>query len=335
MTETIDNALVCRLLCASNAAYGIAFSNVVAFTELQPYFDKTGFAPNDPPVCFVGGPNGIHAAMVGTLAGPASSVLVAFRGTHPPDIDGIPDVASFVRDWANNFEALPIRVAEVPGHVHGGFWEGIDSLWTAPFLHEIHRRLDASRERRLYVTGHSKGGAMAHLAGMRFLEELGLGATGVVSFAGARPGTQDFADAYHAREINSRRYEYGDDLVPHLPPSDFFLEQLKAHLMKLQVIQPGLTSIFSRPSAQHLQALPRLLETLDRIGAHNYASVGELHYLTPFGDATGDSTALRLRRVISLARLLMLGRFKTVAFEHAINCGSGYLGEVCPENTCR
>lgn len=332
MTTHLIDESICRLLCASNAAYGIAFANDLAFEELQPYFARARFDGNDPPVCFVGGQNGIHAALVGTLAGPESPVVVAFRGTHPPDIDGITDVAGFVQDWANNFEALPVRVPQVPGHVHGGFWEGLDCLWTAPFLNEIERRLGASEVGRLYLTGHSKGGAMAHLATMRFLEERGLRVAAVVTFAAARSGTQDFADAYHARNIDSRRYEYGDDLVPHLPPSDFFLQHLKEDLRKFEAIRPGLTSILPRPHLQHLDTLPRLLETLDRAGAHNYASVGELHYLTPFGDAVGDSTALRMRRVISLARLLMLGRFKTIGFEHAINCGSGYMTEVCPES---
>lgn len=340
MTARIDRSLACRLLCASNAAYGIAFADPVLFEELQPYFKQVGFAHDDPPVCFATGKNGLHACLVGTLAGSgttdaAESVLIAYRGAHPPDIDGIPDVASFLEDWANNFEAKPIHVAEVPGHVHAGFWEGVDRLWTKPFLAEVQRRLQAGPGRPLYITGHSKGGAMAHLAGMRFVQELGIQPEGVISFAGARPGTQDFADAYREWQIPSRRYEYGDDLVPHLPPSDFFLQHLRYSLQRFQAIQPALTSIFIDPRKQHLETLPLLLQTLDRIGAHNYVSVGQLHYLTPFGDAVGDSPALRVRRAISLARLLMLGRFRTIGYEHAINCGSGYLGEVCPEDVCR
>ena len=339
MTTNAENALVCQLLCASNAAYGIAFTHSVRFTELQPYFDKTGFATDDPPTLFVAGKDGIHGGLVGTLSDPtqpgaADSVVVAFRGTHPPDLSGIPDVASFLEDWANNFEAKPIRVAEVPGHVHAGFWEGVDTLWSAPFIDEVRRRLAASTAKRLYVTGHSKGGAMAHLAGMRLISELGIMPAAVVSFAGARPGTQDFAGAYKAQPLTIRRYEYGDDIVPHFPPSDFFLTHLKEALQRFEAMQPEPFSLFPEPFMQHLDTIRRLVEALDKIPAHHYASVGELHYLTPFGDAVGDSTKLRLRRAISLARLLALGRFKTIGFQHAINCGSGYLDEVCPEEVC-
>jgi hypothetical protein len=334
MHDKLDDGLVCRLLCASNAAYGIDFSEATVFRELQPYFDQAGFATGDPVAFFTAGANSIHGALVGTLSGPDPCVVVAYRGTHPPNLNGIPDVARFVGDWANNFEALPIPVPEVPGQVHAGFWEGVDSLWSPLFLDDVQRRLRTSPHRRLYVTGHSKGGAMAHLAGMRFAETLGLEPAAIVSFAGARPGTQDFADAYHARRLNSRRYEYGDDLVPHLPPSDVFLQRLREDLRKFEAIRPNLTSIFSRPNLQHLDTLPRLLETLDRIESHNYVSVGQLHYLTPFGDAVGDSTVLKARRMLSLARLLMLGRFKTIGFEHAINCGSGYMGEICPDTVC-
>lgn len=339
MTTPIDSAVICRLLCASNAAYGIAFSDVAGFDRIQPYFDQAGFTEDDSPASFTAGENSIHACLVGTLKKSGlpdsqESVLVAYRGTHPPDLAGIADVASFLTDWSNNFEAEPIRVPAVPGHVHAGFWEGVDGLWTAPFLDEVRRRLNSGSGRRLYITGHSKGGAMAHLAGMRFIEELDIAPTGVISFAGARPGTQDFADAYRVRGIPGQRYEYGDDIVPHLPPSDFFLRQLKDNLQRFQAIQPALTSIFADRRKLHLDALPRLIQALDRMGAHNYASVGELHYLTPFGDAVGDSATLRLRRTISLARLLMLGRFKTIGLEHAINCGSGYLDGVCPDNVC-
>ncbi len=204
MTANSDNALVCRLLCASNAAYGIAFTNPVQWTELQPYFDKAGFAANDPPAAFVAGENGVHGCLIGSITDPTlpsagEAVVVSFRGTHPPDIGGIPDAASFLEDWANNFEAAPIEVPEVPGHVHAGFWEGVDTLWTARFIGELQRRLAACASGRLYVTGHSKGGAMAHLAGMRLVTELGITPTAVVSFAGARPGTQDFAEAYTSR----------------------------------------------------------------------------------------------------------------------------------------
>lgn len=337
MANDADNTLVCQLLCASNAAYGIAFSDSVEFTERQPYFGKTGFV--DSPTPFVAGKDGIHGCLVGTISDPTlpgtpGSVVLSFRGTHPPDINGIPDAASFLEDWANNFEAAPIEVPEVPGHVHAGFWESVDALWTAPFVNEVQQRLAACASKRLYVTGHSKGGAAAHLAAMRLIGELGITPTAVVSFAGARPGTQDFANAYQAQQIKIRRYEYGDDIVPHLPPSDFFLTHLKDALQRFAVMRPELFSLFAGPFKKHLDALPELLNAIDKISAHNYVSVGELHYLTPLGDVVGDSTRLRIRRAISLARLLVTGRFKTIGFDHAINCGSGYMDGVCPEDVC-
>lgn len=340
MTNNAENALACRLLCASNAAYGIAFSDSVEMSRMQPYFEQAGFVAEDPPRPFAAGNNGSHGGLIGTIADPtlpgsAGSVVVAFRGTHPPDLSGISEVGAFLEDWANNFEATPIQVAAIPGHVHAGFWEGVDRLWTAPFVEELHRRLTAGTAMRLYLTGHSKGGAMAHLAAMRLIHELGITPAAVFSFAGARPGTQDFADAYQAQPLKIRRYEYGDDIVPHLPPSEFFLTRLKEALQRFDAMRPELFSIFPKPFTQHLETTPRLLNGLERILSHNYISAGELHYLTPFGDAVGDSTQLRIRRVVSLARLLALGRFKTIGFEHAINCGSGYMDGVCPNDICR
>ena len=66
------------------------------------------------------------------------------------------------------------------------------------------RQLDAGGPNcKLYLTGHSKGGAMANLAAMRVHAERGVKAE-VYTYAASHPGNEDFADAYDA-QIESTR----------------------------------------------------------------------------------------------------------------------------------
>ena len=71
----------------------------------------------------------------------------------------------------------------------------------------------------VYFTGHSKGGALANLAAARWASEnAGKTPPIVTTFAAAKPGDAHFQAAYDKLVPHSLRYEYQDDIVPHLPP---------------------------------------------------------------------------------------------------------------------
>lgn len=100
-----------------------------------------------------------------------------------------------IRDWINDLDADLVRGDGLPGLVHAGFWGALDSLWP-PVLLEVQRRLTKSDPNtKLYATGHSKGGAVADLAGMRFVIERGVSAT-VHTYAAPHPGDETFATAF-------------------------------------------------------------------------------------------------------------------------------------------
>lgn len=326
MSDNNENSLsvlISQLLCASNASYGIGFAGEPDFVEEQPYYGRIGLA--DEPRHFVAHERD-HACLVGTLHDPVSAepaVVLAFRGTHPPQVDNIADAAGFLRDWVNDFRALPVAVPGL-GDVHEGFWNAVDALWTEPFQEELERRLSQCPSRRLYVTGHSKGGAMAHLAAVRLHME-GKPPTGVYSFAAARAGTETFAAAYAQAGIDGVRFEYGDDIVPHMPPSDLLRETLQHELAALssggfKLLGSLARTVSARPSA--LAALGEVVEGLER---YAYESVGELRYVNRQLQIQGDSPALERQRLLSLfLKLASPGGFVTIANDHSIRCGSGY-----------
>jgi hypothetical protein len=131
------------------------------------------------------------------------------------------------------------------GRVHRGFLAALDGIWRP--LGEKLRRIDAARGdavrdnaardnaarddaaldngswRRLVITGHSKGAALATLAAWRLWQE-GRPVDAVYTFGGPRVGNAAFARSYPAPLY---RFENRDDPVPHLPPPPRLAKHLR------------------------------------------------------------------------------------------------------------
>jgi hypothetical protein len=148
---------------------------------------------------------------------------------------------------------------------------------------------------------------MAHLAAMRLTLAEGIKPKAVYSFAGARPGNGDFATAYDAA-IEATRYEYQDDIVPHLPPSSVFLDILSA--------------------------IPLIGKRFKALARHGYASVGSLRFIDWKGQIVNDSQGLELERAGHLAKLIVEAQFERIAADHTSACGGGYMSHVCPTALC-
>ena len=201
-----------RLLCAAQHTYMITDTGVTPDSPAYPAPSPSSLVGYlTPPACFAAGVGRINAGLVGETA---TEIIVAFRGTEPYDS---PDHGQMIRDWLNDVNALLVPEPGMPGLVHEGFRDALNTIWPAMWP-EIQARVAASPGKPLYFTGHSKGGAIAPLAAMRCLSPDVV--PYVCTFAAARCGDQDFADGYNVAVPHSVRYEYQDDIVPHLPPED-------------------------------------------------------------------------------------------------------------------
>jgi Lipase (class 3) len=277
------------MLAACGCSYGIDEDG--SFSALQPYFDASGLQTG--PSVIAGGPDKVNACLVGQNA---DGVVIAFRGTLPPDLH---DVASLL-DWMQDFDAVPISVTGMPGRLHDGFWRSLDTIWNGVLAAVNQWR--GSSGLPIYVTGHSKGGGLAHLAAMR-LRANGLNPTEIYTYAAPRVGNGDFADAYNAA-VSAFRYEYTEDIVPHLPPTAALVNAL-AHI-------------------------PVIGERFASIPAWEYADVGTLRFIDWNNRVVGDSELLSAERVARLGLLIVQGRCSQIASDHDHTCGSGYMSVVCP-----
>jgi hypothetical protein len=280
------STLLGRLLSASRLAYQVQHEGSL---PAGGHAEIAGF--DGPVTAAVAGFEGMDACLVGASV---DGIVVAFRGTLPPNS---PNQQETVSDWLNDLEAALVPASwPVNGLVHAGFRGSLDRLWPG-----LRAAVEAQRAkapgRTVYVTGHSKGGALAHLGAQRLAVELALAPREVAacSFAGPHPGNAAFAQAYAASVGSITRYEYADDVVPTLPPT-----------------------LALRQAFKDVPLFTDLRLDLD------YAAVGELRFIDWDGHVVGDSPTVRARRTFQLISLLCEGRFDRIVADHAITDGSGY-----------
>ena len=230
-------------------------------------------------------------------------MILAFRGTLPP----VPvTVASFL-DWMNDLMADPIAVPGIPGKVHQGFWDALSLLWE-PVLAEVKKQMSASgKSLPLYISGHSKGGAMASLSAMRCHALEGIEPAAVYTYASPMTGDLGFATAYNTAIVDTR-YEYTDDIVPHLPPTSAF--------------------------ADAFAVLPVIGKYFKSLTGWDYTSVGTLKFINWSGQIVGESMGLEWERFKSLFELMVELKFEQIADDHNSRCGGGYMTYVCPTDVC-
>lgn len=302
--NSVAPTLDCRLLCASVCAYYITATpdGKAVFNpgSAAPYYDAVGFTA--PPVTFVAGLDYIDACLVGTSG---DGVILAFRGTLPP----APITLQSFLDWMNDLMADPISVPGIQGKVHEGFWGALSSFW-APVLAEVKKQRSANGQNLpFYISGHSKGGALASLAAIRFHALEGIEPTAVYTYASPLTGDVEFAHAYNAAIIDTR-YEFTDDIVPHLPPTPLL--------------------------AEALAALPVIGKYFKSLTTWEYTSVGTLKFINWSGEIVGESIGLEWKRFTSLVELMVELKFGQIAGDHNSRCvdGGGYMTTVCPTGVC-
>lgn len=222
-----EGELSCRLLKASVCAYDVSLRGYDAAShstklercegraELQAA-PQLAQSKTPPPYAYLS-PGGANAFLLMHTA--RDEIVLAFRGTV-----GLNAGLLGYLDWLNNFQSARVS-DEWLGNVHFGFHNALfnrassDNVWEA--LWRVLLRLRAENAlagKKLYITGHSKGGALAVLAAARLQKEFGITATAVYTYEAPRAGTADFARRYAELGIPTFRFENRGDIVPHLPP---------------------------------------------------------------------------------------------------------------------
>jgi hypothetical protein len=293
-----------RLICASNCAYQIDVTGTLPTDPGDTYYCGAGFI--EPPKTFVA--DVINACLVGSNP---DGVVLAFRGTLSFDFHD----HDSLRDWLSNLTADLVRPdwlpADSPARVHQGFLTSLEKLRTLGAFDEVNRQLQLTGPgAQLLITGHSKGGALASLAALRFSANNQLPSR-VISFAAPRVGDRAFADVYNNARIVHTRYEFQDDLVPHVPPR-----------------LGGLVD--------QLQSIPWIGSKFANIRLADYESVGELRFINWSNEIEPDSTQLEHQRDWKLAWIIWRQQFDVFQQDHDIRCRAepGYMGSVCPIGVC-
>ncbi len=295
-------SLNCRLLCAATSAYGIDTHG--HYTPPEPYNKAVGWlAPG--PVAISAGEDDINACLLGATH---DGIVLAFRGTLPPDPVTVPALIDW---WQDIIDSQPKKEGHLPGKVHHGFWDALTTLWPR-LATELQSLATAHPGQPLLITGHSKGGPLATLAAARlhFDDTTLPQPSAVVTFASPHPGNKDFVQGFPLATIPVTRYENYLDLVPFLPPEQEFIAMAKEI--------PLIGRIFA------------LAEGWD------YEPLGRLRYIEKDHSVVDDRTGLEDLRIVELIGAMIEGEkgFKRIADAHSSSCGGGYMGGTCPSGVC-
>lgn len=181
------NRVVCGYITCSSNAY---LAPVFAEQELK----KRGFT--DVSTLNFGSSLG-YVAMIG------DSAVIMFRGTNPPEI----------QDWFANLNNKSFRSEH--GSVHAGFWASYETMHDQ--LIEVLRQ---KKTKRIWVTGHSLGGALAVVCSYRLMTDEDKEIAGVMTFGQPRVGSPEFCK-YMESTLSGRMVHFvnENDLVPRIPPS--------------------------------------------------------------------------------------------------------------------
>lgn len=152
--------------------------------------------------------------------------ILAFRGTENDYKDILHDITVFKRtaDYDHGYR------------VHGGFLTAIQHVWGSwgrqqpDNPDDIYTRVgpkgiseilvrEVRQQDTLWVTGHSLGGALAHLAAYYIQRDMKLSVTGLYTFGAPRLLDKDMAELLKTEKpFPAYRFVHAADIVPRVPP---------------------------------------------------------------------------------------------------------------------
>jgi triacylglycerol lipase len=146
----------------------------------------------------------------GFVATKGEDAFVVIRGTISP------------LEWLEDASIVPVPFAPKWGNTTNGF-KTIYSQLSPTIIKAIQALKATNAFAMLYVTGHSLGAALAHLAAADIFIQQGILSTSY-TLAGPRTGDSDFAAAFELSGLQTWRIFNTEDIVPTLPLSTTELE---------------------------------------------------------------------------------------------------------------
>ncbi|KAL0950173.1 hypothetical protein HGRIS_010166 [Hohenbuehelia grisea] len=148
------------------------------------------------------------------------AIIVAHQGTDPLELNAILTDLKFTPKPLDSqlFPGLPEDIL-----VHHGFSEA-HSRTAKQILDEVKRLLQKTKYKKVYITGHSLGGALASLEALFLtlnLKDHPDVSIKAVTYGMPRVGNQAFADAFDKLVPNYKRINRHRDIVPAVPPRNF------------------------------------------------------------------------------------------------------------------
>ena len=214
----------------------------------------------------------------GFVARQDDTLIVAFRGTEPINAD----------DWLSdvNYHQRPL-LPTVPGLVHGGFARAMEEVLQP--LGAAVEKLSQGRVPRLFVTGHSLGGALAILCAAVLQFHWSREVTAVYTYGQPRVGDATFSDAFDGKlGTVTFRYVNDRDIVPHLPP---------VRLPNVPTLRLPSSLVDFLKTIEHTP-----LEVQNALSAivrgERFAHVGRLQLFLPDGTVTDDERLWQQRELI-------------------------------------
>ncbi|NEQ96048.1 MAG: lipase family protein [Cyanothece sp. SIO2G6] len=126
---------------------------------------------------------------------------LAFRGTDELD------------DWLDNLKLFPEKV--LFGEFHRGFWNSVEDIWEELFTRYLELR--QQKKRPLFLTGHSKGGAMATITAAKLIHR-DWPFTSLYTFGQPRAMTTATARIFNVEaKEKTFRFQNNNDLVTRAP----------------------------------------------------------------------------------------------------------------------
>jgi len=189
------------------------------------------------------------------------NIVVVFRGSDS------------LKDWFANFQAVydpgPLKDTKA----HEGFQDALfpSVIGITNFLDEAY-----SKDKKLWITGHSLGGALCSLyAGM--LIENNYKVYGIYTYASPRPGNGAFGTKLNSR-VSGPHYRVVNlgDVVPHVPPEPFYSHPGKRVILKEEVKENSDDSWFD----QRIEAMKVFISNTT-----NALDVGDNHRLSADGES--------------------------------------------------